>query len=117
MKLRVMSKIEGYPGPRYKNQGPGSGEEFREKYLKKAFDEAVSKDEILVVDMEGSPFGYPTSFLEEAFGGLARIRGTDKVKRNIKIICVSEPHLKEEIIHYINYSETEKTPPFDPFEK
>ncbi len=55
MILNLMEKLEGYPGPRYKNQGLGSGEEFRDTFLLPAFDGAVSNDEELTVNMDGSP--------------------------------------------------------------
>ena len=113
MKLRTMEKMTSLPGPRYKRQGNGSGEEFRDAHLIPAFDRAINLCEILEVDMDGAKFGYPTSFLEEAFGGLARSRGTELVLKNIKITCSSEPMLIEEIIHYVKHGEDEKTPPFE----
>ena len=46
--------------------GPYSGEEFREKYLLPA----MHLDGVEVI-LDGAA-GYPSSFLEEAFGGLRR---------------------------------------------
>ena len=114
MKLKVMEKMDSLPGPRYKSQGKGSGEEFRDDHLIPAFDEAVRKGEALYVDMDGAKYGYPTSFLEETFGGLVRMRGRGKVKKVLSIECTSEPMLVEEIMHYIEYAEKEKTPPYKP---
>lgn len=116
MKLRTMEKMKKLPGPRYRHQGKGfgeSGEEFRDEHLIPAFDRAISLCEILEVDMDGAKFGYPTSFLEEAFGGLARNRGVELVLENIKITCSSEPMLIEEVLHYVRHGEDEKTPPFE----
>ncbi len=93
MDLRTMDKIKSLPGPRYRSQGEGSGEEFREDHLIPAFDESVKREETLTVEMDGARFGYPTSFLEEAFGGLARRRGTERVQRTIEVKCTSEPML------------------------
>jgi len=56
-----------YPGGRYAKDGKYSGEDFRENYLKPAFEKA----ELVVVDLSGVP-GFGSSFLEEAFGGLVR---------------------------------------------
>ena len=112
-KIRVMDKLKTPPGPRYKSQGPGSGEEFRDKHLIAAFDCAVKAGGTLVVDMDGAPFGYPTSFLEETFGGLVRLRGTQTVEKHIKIMCTSEPMLVDEITHYIKHGQLERTPPFE----
>ncbi len=112
MKIRVMDFTES-PGPRYQCQGKGSGEQFRENHLIPIFDEAVKKCEELIVNLDGAPFGYPTSFLEEAFGGLARKRGLRNVLDCIRITSTDEPALKSEIEHYIRYSEETKTPPFE----
>ena len=114
-RIRVMDKLKTPPGPRYKKQGPGSGEEFRDKFLVVEFDKSVNSGKILIVDMDGAPFGYPTSFLEETFGGLSRLRGTKTVQKHIKIECTSEPMLAQEIAHYIKHGEMNRTPPFELF--
>ena len=112
MKLHTMSKMRSLPGPRYRRQGDGSGEEFREDYLIPAFDRAMEQNEVLEVDMDGAKYGYPTSFLEEAFGGLARERGTVLIKKWVNVMCSSEPMLVDEIWHYVEYAEEDRTPPF-----
>ena len=109
-----MSNMTSLPGPRYKWQGEGSGEEFRDDHLLPAFCEAESRDEPLIVDMDGAPFGYPTSFLEEAFGGLSRKLGTERVQKRITITSTTEERLIREIEHYIRYGEADQTPPFIP---
>ena len=114
MNLRVMVKLKSLPGPRYRSQGEGSGEAFREDHLIPAFEKAVAKGERLTVDMGGAKYGYPTSFLEETFGGLARSRGTERVKATLEIRSVSEPLLKDEIMHYVAFAERDRTPPFEP---
>lgn len=101
MNLQVMQKMNALPGPRYKSQGIGSGEEFRETHLIPAFDKAVRNGEKLYVNMDGARYGYPTSFLEEAFSGLAHKRGLDAVRSVLIIQCTSEPLLVKEIEHYI----------------
>ena len=116
MKIRVMSKMDSLPGPRYRSQGPGSGEEFRDDHLVKAYDRAVAQDETLWVDMDGAKYGYPTSFLEETFGGLARLRGISKVEARLKVRSVTEPLLQEEVMHYVVHAEDERMPPFEPLE-
>lgn len=114
MKLRVMEKMkDSLPGPRYKLQGKGSGEAFREDYLIPAFNKAIENKEILYVDMDGAKYGYPTSFLEEAFGGLARKCGTELVQKTIRIESTGEPMLVKEIMHYIKFAEEERTPPYE----
>lgn len=88
-------------GSRYKKEGPFSGEEFRETVLKPRFDKALAEKKKLTVNLDGT-FGYGTSFLEEAFGGLARIHKSSKVVLdNIEIISTEESYLKDDVIEYI----------------
>lgn len=94
------------PGPRYRHQGRGSGEEFRERHLLPAFRKAV-KNEKVVVHLDGVKYGYPTSFLEEAFGGLARRLGVDAVKTTLDLRS-SEPPLIREIWHYIEHANDDR---------
>ena len=106
MNLRVMSKLRSLPGPRFKSQGEGSGEEFRENHLVPAFEEALRNGESLYVNMDGANCGYPTSFLEEAFGGLVRRFEKDKVKKVLVIECVTEPLLVQEIEYYMDCAQS-----------
>ena len=48
--------------------------------------------------------GYPTSFLEEAFGGLARIFGKSECRLRLSFISYDEPLLLDEIDEYIRNS-------------
>ena len=105
-----MKNMQSLHGPRYRDQGQGSGEEFREVHLTPAFDKALEKGEKLFVDIDGAEYGYPISFLEEAFGGLARKRGENKVMPKLKIECMDEPLLKKEIEHYIKFGARDRTP-------
>jgi hypothetical protein len=58
-------------GGRYVADGPFSGEAFREELLKPAFQRAVAAGSSVTVNFDDVA-GIPTSFLEEAFGGLVR---------------------------------------------
>lgn len=58
-------------GGRYREEGDYSGQEFRENLLEPRLKETIEKNDTLLVDFDGG-YGYPTSFLEEAFGGLVR---------------------------------------------
>ncbi|HEX3367618.1 STAS-like domain-containing protein [Phenylobacterium sp.] len=55
------------PGGRFNRDGPYSGEAFRQRFLEPAIDAG----EMVVVDLDRVA-GLPSSFLEEAFGGLFR---------------------------------------------
>ena len=72
--INIAKEFTRVPGPRYRDQGEGSGEEFREDHLKPAFERALKARDQLIVQLDGVRYGYPTSFLEEAFGGLRTLR-------------------------------------------
>ena len=56
-----------HPAGRYRDDGPNSGQRFREDFLVPALREA----ENVLVTLDGTR-GFGSSFLEEAFGGLVR---------------------------------------------
>ncbi|EPE4190764.1 STAS-like domain-containing protein [Yersinia enterocolitica] len=96
MKIIKVSDRYPCPGPRYKELGPSSGEEFRE-WLERELKHSTD----LTVNLDGTE-GYGSSFLEESFGGLIRNgQDPDTVKR-IKLISLEEPELIDEIKEYIN---------------
>lgn len=88
-----------FPAGRFKEDGPYSGELFREKYL----EPALSSDEVIIVDLDGAR-GYGSSFLEEAFGGLVRLGfPADKVLARISLVS-KDVSLISEIQSYIRES-------------
>ena len=74
-----------HPGPRYRAQGPASGEELREGWLVPELTKAAASGGTLIVDLGGTEYGLPIGFLEEAFGGLVRRMGAETVKRHLEI--------------------------------
>lgn len=100
MIIKISKDFSETPGARNISDGPYSGEEFREKVLKVKYKEALCNGEKLTIDLDGG-YGYPTSFLEEAFGGLAREYGGQKVLSVLDFISEDEPALVEEIMSYI----------------
>ena len=100
MIIRIATDFSETPGARYRIEGDFSGEEFRESLLEPRFLEAKSKGEQLTIDLDGG-YGYPTSFLEEAFGGLAREYGAAIVVATLVFISRDEPSLIDEIQEYI----------------
>lgn len=99
MILKVATDYTKTPGGRFISEGPYSGQDFREKFLYPKFEEAIKKDEELLVDLDGG-YGYATSFLEEAFGGLARQTKNPRVL-DIKIKSDDEEGLIPRIRDYI----------------
>jgi hypothetical protein len=90
MKVRVAVEFSRYLGGRYRADGPFSGEAFRDDLLLKLAQQALRSKSELIVDFDGVA-GIPTSFLEEAFGGLVRKLGKQMVPDLVKLIRVEAP--------------------------
>ncbi len=100
MTIKISTDFSDTPGARHRDEGKYSGEEFREDMLEKDFLQAKENGEKLVIDLDGG-YGYPTSFLEEAFGGLARIYPPKEVLDVLDFISNDEPSLIDDIKDYI----------------
>lgn len=90
-----------YPGPRYDNQGPESGEKFYVEKLNSAFMQSFKDDHMLVVNLDGTA-GFASSFLDEAFGQLTYDFGSKLLSCFLRIECTDEPEwprmIKEETV-------------------
>ena len=106
-KIKISEEYSKTPGPRYIKEGNYSGEDFRENKLKPLFEEAVNNNETIEIDLDGG-YGYPPSFLEEAFGGLARQYGETIVESTFKFISSDEPSLVDEIKNYIKKAKKQR---------
>jgi hypothetical protein len=98
--LNVATEFSRTPGPRFRSEGKFSGEEFREKVLKVRFEQAVKEGATLDIDLDGG-YGYATSFLEEAFGGLAREHDPQLILKTLSFKSDEEPYLIEDIRGFI----------------
>lgn len=106
IKINIARDFTTTPGARYKKDGAFSGEEFREKFLEKYFIDS-NNEEIIEVTLDGVQ-GYSTSFLEEAFGGLARNSGVQRCLNKFVFISNEDPLLIEEILGYIKEMKNDK---------
>lgn len=97
--LVVAKDFSRTPGPRRRTEGKFSGEAFLD-LLRTRYVAAVKAESVLTIDLDGAA-GYATSFLEAAFGGLAREFDPEEVQRTLKIKSDEEPDLIEEIKSYI----------------
>lgn len=99
MNVIKVSDFSKFPGPRYKKLGSYSGEEFRDTVLIPAIEKGYVD---LVIDLDGV-FGFGSSFLEEAFGGLVRQGVGSEVVRQVvsNIRSEEQPELKSEISEYV----------------
>ncbi len=97
MIIDIAKEFSPHPSGRVPEDAEHNGQRFRKELLIPALVkilEGKSKDKAIVIDIDGvRVFG--SSFLEEAFGGLAREQGFDK-RRAIPLIQVKPtlPHLK-----------------------
>ncbi len=98
--LNIAEVFSRTPGPRTRAEGEHSAEEFLDTILVHRFDEAVASQAVLLVDLDGG-YGYGTSFLEEAFGGLARRRGVQLVLDHVNFKSEEEPYLVNDVLSYI----------------
>ena len=100
MMIHVASEFSETPGPRSRDEGKDSGQEFLERLLLPRYEEARKNGEFLVIDLDGTE-GYATSFLESAFGELARKYNPNEILRILKFKSIEEPYLIGEITNYI----------------
>ncbi|MCI8671403.1 MAG: STAS-like domain-containing protein [Bacilli bacterium] len=104
MEIIICKDFTDAPGPRFKSQGDFSGEAFREDFLIPKFKEALEQKEKLVINFDGT-FGYPTSFLEEAFGGLKEKYDKELILKTLEFISNDEIGLISEVKGYIDSNE------------
>jgi len=71
--IRVATDFSRYPAGRFFEDGPNSGQRFREEHLAPI----INEEDRIVIDFDGAR-AYGSSFLEEAFGGLVREGRTSK---------------------------------------
>lgn len=97
-RINVARDFSKYPAGRYTEDGPASGQAFRERFLLPKLKDGDS----LIIELDGTR-GYGSSFLEEAFGGAVREGyDPDVVKRSFELVS-SDNSLIDEIHDYINH--------------
>lgn len=86
-----------FPGGRFIEDGPASGEEFRDRLAK-----LLTENDKVVILFDNA-MGYGSSFLEEAFGGLIRknIISRDELLQKLELRTDQES-VKNSVINYIN---------------
>lgn len=101
IQIKISSDFTNKPGGRYITEGPYSGEEFRKKILLPAYVKALSVNDKLIVDLDDC-YGFATSFLEEAFGGLVREVKSKRILEFLVLVTEDRPGLIDKVIDYIN---------------
>lgn len=104
IEINVATDFSKTPGARHASEGKFSGDEFRDDILYPKYCEAINRNENLVVNLDGC-YGYATSFLEEAFGGLVRKLKKKGILENITIVSDEDESLIELIQQYVRDAE------------
>jgi len=96
--ISIAKDFSPYPAGRFATDGPHSAEAFMTEVLLPA----LERYEVLSIDLDGT-YGYPSSFLEEAFGGIVR-KGfkPSELQGRLNFISESDLHLAHRIWEYIN---------------
>jgi len=94
--INIERNFSRYPAGRYFDDGPYSGQRFREEFLIPA----LSGTDKVIVELDGAR-GYGSSFLEEAFGGLVRKGYSVDDLLNRLVLKGQDNSLIEEINGYI----------------
>lgn len=106
MRIAIARDFSDTPGGRKIIEGDFSGELFREQILLPKYKEAVEKKDKLEIDFDGA-FGYPPSFLDEAFGGLVRTLKEKGTLNNIIIVSNDDLTIERKIRKYVADAEKE----------
>ena len=104
--INIATAFSSKPGARFKTDGEFSGEQFREEFLVPLFKDSSDNSKIQII-LDGL-YGHPTSFLDEAFGGLARDYGKERCLERFEFISSDTPLLREEIQNYIKNCDEKK---------
>lgn len=104
IKIKISDDFSDIPGGRYIAEGDYSGELFRESVLLKKYTEAVEQGTSLEIDFDGC-YGFGTSFLEEAFGGMVRIHHKHGMLKRMRIVSTEDETIPGNIRKYVKEAE------------
>lgn len=97
VKYKFIEQYTKFPGGRFERLGPYSGENFRETVLRNIFESGKS----IEIDATGVVTSFSPSFLDEAFGTLAKEYGLAKFKETVKLFSNDNPGLTEKMMYYV----------------
>lgn len=97
VKYKFIEEYTRFPGGRFERLGPYSGENFRESVLRDIFESGKS----IEIDATGVVTSFSPSFLDEAFGALAKEYGLEKFKKTVIIFSKDNPSLTEKMMYYV----------------
>ncbi len=103
-KIKIALDFTPSTGGRTQDEGPNSGELFRETILLPKYRKCVENNDMLEVDFDDC-YGIGTSFLEEAFGGLVRVHGYRGVLQRLRMIATEDLTIFDNVKKYITEAE------------
>ena len=104
VKIKICDDFSDIPGGRYISEGEFSGELFRENILVQKYQEANEQNSKLEIDFDGC-YGFGTSFLEEAFGGMVRVHHVHGMLKRLDLISTEDETIPENVIKYVKEAE------------
>lgn len=114
MTIDIAKRFSRHPAGRVASDGPDNGERFRDEVLVPALQQALDRDGNIkvIVDIDGCR-SFGSSFLEEAFGGLARVPSFPFLKAvEVLKIQSEKPHLqiyRDAIMKYLKDAKAKAT--------
>lgn len=96
VRINIARDFSSMPGPRTRESGMFSGEEFYEELLLPKFRQAEELGVKLIVNVDGL-FGYPSSFIDASFGRLIRELGRATVDGRLIIEAIADQFALKEI--------------------
>ena len=104
IEIKISTDFSETPGGRFIKEGDYSGELFRDTVLLEKYELAESQDTDLLIDFDGC-YGFGTSFLEEAFGGMVRIHKKMGMLKRLKLISTEDETIPDNVKKYIEAAE------------
>lgn len=96
-RIEFVKEFTDCPGGRLRIHGDYSGEQFREEVLKPAL---LNFDRV-EVNLNGA-YGFPSSFVDEAFGVLVEQIDPTVVRQKLVILLEDDPLAKREIFQVLD---------------
>lgn len=104
MQINIAKDFSDMPGGRLISEGDYSGELFRKELLLPKYKESLEKGEHLIINFDGA-YGYPPSFLDEAFGGLVRELKATGILEHIEMIANDDLSVTRRVKNYVEDAE------------
>lgn len=104
IQINIAQDFSDTPGGRYITEGENSGEQFREKILLPKYELAEKQNKKLEINFDGC-WGFGTSFLEEAFGGLVRKLKKKGILNRIIFVSLEDETIPDNVRKYITEAE------------